>query len=178
MKRAILLGLLLGLSACDEPTIITHVDKLSHMEQSDLFVMQDANGIPVVFHGLPFRETSAETLASAMQPPSGSAQSVRFYASPPETQHGGHGWRLVLHFNPQGGIPNSQQDCRRTGAADTAGLPTQGFSVNATFCKGTEWQAHGFMKVLQIQNGDTKAFTRVMKQLLLAIFPKNTDPDR
>lgn len=178
MRKPWALCALLALAACDEPTIITHVDRLKHMEQSDLIAMQDGRGIPVEFHGLPFRDGAPARLAAAMRPPSGSAQGVRFYAVEPGQGHGGHGWRLVLHFNPQGGTPNSVEDCRRSAVAGTAGVPVQGFSVNATFCQGDEWQAHGYMKVLEIADGDEDAFSRVMKQLFLAILPKNTDPDR
>ena len=166
---------LLALAGCDEPTIITHVDRLSHMSQGDLLTMQGAKGIPVEFHGSPFRDTPATTLANAMRPPSGSAQGVRFAAATPGE---GHNWRLVLHFNPQDGIPNAFHDCKLTSEAQTAGPSAESFSVNATFCKGTEWQAHGFMKVLEIEDGDVEAFSRVMRQLFLSILPKNTDPDR
>lgn len=179
MRKFLALFGLLMLTGCDEPTLITHVDRLSHMTQDELFVMQGTQGIPVEFHGRPFQNdvTPAE-LAGAMRPPGGSAQGVRFHAVAPGSGRGGHGWRLVLHFNPQGGAPNSFHDCKLTSEAVTAGVPVEGFSVNATFCKGSEWQAHGFMKVLEIADGDRDAFARVMKQLFLAILPKHSDPDR
>lgn len=163
------------LAACEEPTVISHVDKRTHMERADLLHMQESDGIPVEFHGRPFEGPGPETLAAAMTPPAGGSQAVRFFAAPPGSRTG---WRLVLHFNPQGGIPNAPHDCRRTSEAQTAGIVDKSFSVNATFCKGDQWQAHGFLRVLDIEDGDTEAFSRTLRQLFSVIFAENTDPDR
>ncbi|MEM1299193.1 MAG: hypothetical protein AAGH68_07910 [Pseudomonadota bacterium] len=179
MRKVLVLFGLLALTGCDEPTVITHVDRLHHMTQDQLVVMQDARGIPVEFHGRPFlNDVPHAELAAAMRPPNGSAQGVRFHAVAPGHSANGHGWRLVLHFNPQDDVPNSFEDCKLSSEANTAGPMTEAFSVNATFCKGTEWQAHGFMRVLKIAKADPDAFARAMKQLFLAILPKNSDPDR
>lgn len=163
------------LAGCDEPTVITHVDKLPHMSRADLLHMQETDGIPVEFHGRPFESPDPDVLAAAMKPPAGGSQSVRFFAAPPGSRTG---WRLVLHFNPQGGVPNAVHDCRRTAEAQTAGIAKGRFSVNVTFCEGDEWQAHGFLKVHDIDEGDTEAFSRAMRQLFTVIFAENMDPDR
>ncbi len=165
------------LAACDEATVITHVDKLSHMSMDDLVVMQDAQGIPVEVHGVPFAGVSANQLAAALRPPAGAAQSFRFHAVPPGNGHGTHGWRLVLHFNPQG-APNAVHDCKLTAEAKTASRPEKGYSINASFCKGPDWQAHGYLQAPQATHGDLDGFGNAMTQLMLTIFRENSDPDR
>lgn len=176
MKRlnALLLGVLLA--GCDEATVITHVDKLSHMSLSDLVTMQDGGGIPVEFHGLPFRTASPETLASAMRAPAAASQGIRFRPIVPG-HGGGHGWRLVLHFNPTG-APNGFADCKHTSEQTTNPPKAEGFDVNATFCEGSDWQAHGFMKSLKTADGDLEGYRDVMQQLMAAIFRENSDKDR
>lgn len=168
--------LALGLAACDEATIITHVDRLSHMTLSDLLTMQGPNGIPVEFHGQPFSTVARADLATALRPPAGTSQSIRFSAVQPG--HGGdHGWRLVLHVNPTG-PPNGPADCRRTSEAETDPPQTKGYRVNATFCKGDAWQAHGYLRAPEVEDGDIEAFRNNLQQLMSVIFAENSDPDR
>ena len=157
------------LAACDDPTVITHVGKLSHMRLNDLWTMQDARGLPVEIHGAPFAHVSDAELAGAIRPPAGSAQEVRFHAAPPGSWRGGHPWRLVLHFNSQG-APNARADCRRVAEARTDPPAVGRFTVNASFCNGPHWQAHGFLQALEVEDGDLAAFADMMQQLMLAIF--------
>lgn len=173
MRWSAALALLL-VGACDDPTVITHVNKLGHMRMNDLWTMQDARGLPVEIHGRPFAHVSDRQIAEAVRPPSGSAQEVRFYAAPPGSWQGGHGWRLVLHFNAQG-APNARADCRRVAEARTNPPQAGSFTVNATFCHGPDWQAHGFLQALEIDEGDLDAFTHMMRQLMLAIFHEEND---
>jgi hypothetical protein len=163
-----LLAAVLLLAGCDEPTVITHVDKRSHMRLNDLWTMQDARGLPVEVHGTPFANVGARAIAEAIRPPGGSAQEVRFHAVPPGSWVGGHPWRLVLHFNPQG-PPNARADCRLLSEARTDAPSPGRFSVNASFCNGAEAEAHGFLQAMQIEAGDLAAFSDVMRQLMLAI---------
>ena len=162
------------LAGCDEPTVITHVGKLGHMRLNDLWTMQDARGLPVEIHGAPFAGISDRGVAEAIRPPGGSAQEVRFYAAPPGGWRGGHPWRLVLHFNPQG-APNAPADCRLAAEARTNPPPAGRFAVNATFCNGEQWQAHGFLQALEVEEGDMEAFADMMRQLMLAIFHEEKD---
>ena len=173
MTGRAVLGLLL-LAACDEPTVITHVDKRSHMRLNDLWTIQDARGVPVEVHGAPFAHVSDREIAEAIRPPGGSAQEVRFYATPPGSWQAGHPWRLVLHFNPQG-APNAQADCRRLAEARTNPAPAGRFTVNASFCNGPEWQARGFLQALEVEDGDLAAFAEMMRELMLAIFHEEKD---
>jgi hypothetical protein len=164
-----LLAAALLLGGCDDPTVITHVDKLSHMRMNDLWTMQDARGLPVEIHGAPFANVGDREIAGALRPPAGSAQEVRFHAVPPGSWQGGHPWRLVLHFNARG-APNARADCRLLAEAPTDPPPPGSFTVNASFCNGPDWQAHGFLRALEVEDGDMAAFADMMRQLMLAIF--------
>ncbi|MEO1492734.1 MAG: hypothetical protein AAFV19_11330 [Pseudomonadota bacterium] len=163
------------LAGCDEPTIISHVDKLAHMSKDDLWTMQDGRGIPVEIHGSPFNRITDREVAEVLRPPGGASQEVRFYATPVGSWTGGHPWRIVLHFNPQG-APNSFSDCQLTREARTNARPEDGFTVNVSFCKDDQWQAHGYLQVLKIEDGDTDALGNTLQQVMLAIFRE--EPDR
>ena len=176
MKRFAALALCLALASCDEATVITHVDKLRHMTLKDLWTMQSEGGIPVEIHGNPFRSVDKPELAEAMRAPS-AAHAVRFRHLPFGHDPGNHGWRLVLHFNGLG-PPNGPSDCKATGEIETDAPQVEGFTVNATFCKGSEWQARGFLKALKTRDGDLDAYRDAMQQLLSAIFAENADGDR
>jgi hypothetical protein len=174
MRRLAAVLAMLGLSACDEPTIITHVDKLDHMSVSDLWALQDGQGIPVEIHGAPFSHVTDDALAEALRPPGGSAQEVRFYAVPAGVWQGGHAWRLVLHFNPQG-APNAFHDCKLTAEVPTNPPTSLGFTVNATFCKADAWQAHGYLQALKTEDGDLEGFRNVMQALMAEVFREGPD---
>jgi hypothetical protein len=161
-------------AGCDDPTVITHVGKLPHMRMTDLWAMQDARGLPVEIHGAPFAHVSDRGIAEAIRAPGGSAQEVRFYAVPPGSWQGGNPWRLVLHFNAQG-APNARADCRLLAEARTNQPPPGRFTVNASFCNGPDWQAHGFLQALEIGDGDMAALSDMLGQLMLAIFHEEKD---
>ncbi|MEM6623859.1 MAG: hypothetical protein AAF674_16650 [Pseudomonadota bacterium] len=170
--------LLLVLAGCDEPTVITHVDKLPHLEVSDLVAMQAADGIAVEIHGQPWKGAAPSALAAALRPPAGASQSTRFFALPPGGHATRHGWRIVLHFNPQGDIPRADQDCKRTAPVQTDNLAADGYSVTLTFCEGEQWAAHAFLKLLGSEPGDLEAFSNAIRQTINVIFQENSDPDR
>ncbi|MEM7059011.1 MAG: hypothetical protein AAF557_15605 [Pseudomonadota bacterium] len=172
--RFAVLGLAAILAACDEPTVISHVDRRPNVAITDLWTAQGPDGVRTEIHGLPFKGVAPKRLAEVLRPPA-SASNVTFNAVPVGSHGTGHAWRLVLHFNPAG-APNSTVDCKRTVIAETAPQPTEGYSVNATFCKGTEWQAHGFMKVLKAEPGDLQSYSQHMQALLNVIFRE--EPDR
>ena len=175
MKGRSVIAAALLLAACDEPTVITHVDRRPGFKLGDLWAIQDARGIPVEIHGRAFSHVSDRELAEALRPPASSAQEVAFYATPPGSWQGREGWRLVLHFNPQG-APNAYKDCQRVEEARTNASPSGSFTVNASFCRGERWEAHGYMQVLEIDDGDLEAFSETMRTLMMAIFRE--EPDR
>jgi len=161
---------LLFLGSCDEdPTVITHVDRLPDLVLKDIWKIQDDRGIPVEVHGSPFHRTTDARIVGALKVPADAPQDVRFYVIPGGGAETGHPWRLVLHFNPQG-PPNAVRDCSLTEEARTNPLPDKGFSMNLVFCQGKLWKAHGFMTVMDITDGDYEAFTRHFQTLFSVIF--------
>lgn len=168
------LALALFIAACDDGTIITHVDKLSHVGAGDLVVMQEADGLRVEVHGIPWKGATDAELASRLKAPSGQAQEVRFQAVPPGQWVNGRGHRLVLHFNPNG-PPNSQHDCRATAEIRTGAPQEVGFTVNATFCTQDKWIAHGYLQATKTEAGDWAEYTRVMEALFLNILAESKD---
>lgn len=168
VTRLCALGLAGLLAACDEPWLISHVDRLSHVSIRDLWTEKGPDGFPVEIHGFPFKGVSADRLAEALRAPT-AASGVTFTSVPVGTYNRDHGWRMVMHFNPAG-APNAQVDCKRSTPAQTAPLPTKGYSVNVSFCDGSDWQAHGFMKVLSAEPGDLQTYSQRMQALLSEIF--------
>lgn len=163
------------LIACDEPTVISNVDRLPGLSGTDLWSMQDSAGIPVEIHGTPFPGISAADVAAALRAPASLAEGIKFHATEIGSWQSGHAARLVLHFNPAG-PPNAVIDCRRTEPSVTGPVVDGAFTVNAAFCREDAWQAHGFMTVLRIEPGDMAAFTDAMRALFLAILRE--EPDR
>lgn len=171
----LVLALALGVAACDEATtLITHVDRLSHVEPGDLVTMQDSAGLRVEIHGIPWKGATDAELAAALHPPPGEAQDVRFQSVPPGQWVTGRGHRLVLHFNPSG-PPNPVRDCQATAEMRTDAPQEVGFRVTASFCTRDRWIAHGYMEVPKIEAGDWETYTEVMQQLMMVILTPEKD---
>jgi hypothetical protein len=159
-------------AACDDGTVISHVDKLPHMQIGDLVTMQEEGGLLIEIHGTPWPNVTDAELADHLRPPAGAAQEVKFRSVPPGqwVNNGGRGHRLVLHFNPTG-APNSAHDCMATAEIRTrAPSADGGFTVNASFCTKDQWVAHGYLEAPKVPPGDWAEYTRVMQNLFLAIF--------
>lgn len=169
--RRLLAAALLALAGCDDATVITHVDRLQSVTESDLFAMQQGGGIPTEIHGTPFTGAAPDALAGWLQGPAG-ASAVRFRAVPVGAT--AHGARAVLHFNPQS-PPNPAADCRRSEPARTGAPQPEGFSVTFSFCEGSDAIAHGHLKALRLPEGDFEKYQTVMRSLLLAIFREEKD---
>jgi hypothetical protein len=173
-RRPLALALTLLLGACDDGTVISHVDRLSHMKAGDLATMQENGALRVEIHGIPWKGATDTELASALRPPAGEAQDIRFQAVPAGQWVNGRGHRLVLHFNPTG-APNSQRDCETTAEIRTGAPSGTGFTVNATVCTKDGWLAHGYLQAPKTAAGDWEEYTRVMQLLLTSIFAEATD---
>ena len=171
------LAMVLSQAGCDDATVITHVDRRPDITMDQLWTMQDPRGIPVEIHGSPFRVSTDQELAEAIRPPGSAAQGVKFYSSPVGSWKGGHGYRLVLHFNPNG-APNDYRDCRLEQEATTADRPESGYSVNLTFCKEDKWQATAFLKVLESEERDFEAYANAIGATFLAIFQDGDADER
>lgn len=166
--RAAAVAAALLLTGCDEAPTITHVDRLPNFRLNDLAVGR----VPVEVHGTPFLGISKEAFVRILQGPAGGPR-IRFQAQPitgPST----HGVRMVLHFNPLG-PPNAPEDCFKDSESTTAEPYPRGFSVFVSFCEGTKWIAHGFMKAPHVQDGDYEEYARVMRVLFLDIFREEKD---
>lgn len=167
------LGVLVA-AGCDEPATISHVDRMPNMVLDELWKIQDPRGIPVEIHGSPFHRISDADLVAALKVPAGAPQDITFYVIPAGSAETGYPWRLILHFNPQG-PPNAARDCALTSEARTNARPDQAFAMNAVFCKGKLWQAHGHLEVHDIADGDRETFTRHFQSLISAIFAAETN---
>lgn len=161
----------LVLAACDQPlTIITHVDRIPSFHASQLPVMGGA-AFPVEVHGAPLEGITAAEAVGLLKVPQGMAQETRFAIVPPGA---GTQFRLVLHFNPSG-PPNGYHDCRHTAPATTRPPAAVGFTVNATFCEGEKWLAHGYMRVPEIAPEEREDFTGALRQLLFVMLREEQD---
>lgn len=168
--KARVLALALAFAACDGPeTVISHVARQGGFDAETLWTVQDARGIPVEVHGSPFGTITDLEIVEALRPPGGASQDVTFYPRLPGGWVEGYPWRLVLHFNAQG-APNAAEDCARIAEARTEPPPEGGFTVNAVFCHGKEWQAQGYMQAVGVGDGDIAAFSDMMAQLMQTIF--------
>ncbi|MEL6477696.1 MAG: hypothetical protein AAFR17_10250 [Pseudomonadota bacterium] len=168
MKRLAFCALAL-LAACDDGTVISHVDKDHNIEAGDLVAMQQGGGIPTEVHGTPFQRASAEDLTRFLRPPAGGAQGIRWRAVKVGARP--HGYRMVLHFNPSG-PPNAADDCKRFRPAITERPQEVGFTVNLSICNGERAEAHGFLQARKTQAGDYQDYTRVMRVLMNSILSK------
>ncbi|MEM9044628.1 MAG: hypothetical protein AAGC81_08015 [Pseudomonadota bacterium] len=163
----VLLVPLIFLAACDEATVITHVDRDTSIDGSDLIAMQSGGGIPTVVLGKAFQGASSDELIAGLQPPAGGSQEIAWREISPEGPR--HRTWMVLHFNPLG-PPNPAADCRLTDEIPTGQPRSEGFEVTMSFCKDNRAEAHGHLKALKVQSGDFDAYSNVMRQLLNAIF--------
>ncbi|MEM0924093.1 MAG: hypothetical protein AAGF44_04605 [Pseudomonadota bacterium] len=165
--RRLAIGALALLAACDDGTVISHVDKDETIEINDLVTFQRDGAIPTEVHGAPFSRASAKDVARFLRPPSGAAQGIRWRAI--EVGSDPHGYRMVLHFNPSA-PPNAAADCKRFRPAVTMRPQEVGFSVNLSICDGERARAHGYLQARKTEDGDYQDFTRVMRALMNNIF--------
>lgn len=153
--------------ACDDSGI-KQVERRSFMSANDLLALEQTSGVFVEIHGAPWEGATIEEIAGTLRMPQGPARGIRFRPIPPGQGFIGEGRRLVLHFNPVGS-PNSDADCRATSPLETAPPPKGQFSVNVSFCKASEWQIRGFMRV-SADAGDWLAYYQSMERLLERMF--------
>ena len=165
-----MLGLTGAPAGCDD-TDISHLERRTFLDAGDLAAIQEASGLLVEIHGAAWPGAMPDELASTLRMPEGPAKAVRFRAVPPGAWVIGSGKRLVLHFNPRA-APSSNADCRATEEIETKPPARQGFTVNATFCKGPNWLIHAYLEAGAVQADDWLAYTLVMRKLLGTLFPK------
>ncbi len=167
---AAMLGLTGALAGCDDASI-SPLGRRTFLDAGDLAALQEASGLLVEIHGAAWPGAVPDELASTLRMPEGPAKQVRFRAVPPGAWVIGSGERLVLHFNPVG-APNSNADCRATEEIATTPPARQGFTVNATFCKGKDWLIRAYLKAGAVETDDWLDYVLVMRKLLGKLFPK------
>ena len=174
MKRSLpaLLCLAGALAGCEEPAV-SNVMRREMITAKQLVAMQEASGgaILVEIHGTPWPGADPAEVAGTLRMPEGPGRGVRFSAVPPGHGLIGDGDRLVLLFNPKG-KPDSERDCRATGEIETAAPGRDGFTVQATFCRGTEWVIRASFNAREVTQDDWLAYYLRMQELMDALFPE------
>jgi hypothetical protein len=167
--RFVMPALVGSLMACDDVTI-SQQGRRAFLNAGDLAKMQEASGSLIEIHGAAWPGATPEELASTLRSPNN--PEVRFRAVRPGAWVVGSGKRIVLHFNPVGG-PNSNADCLTTQELETKVPTGRGFTVNASFCRGTEWIVRAYMTVGSVETDDWLGYTLVMRKLLGNMFPED-----
>jgi hypothetical protein len=169
--RILAMLVLIGtVAACDDATV-SGTERRSYLKAGGLLAAQEASGLLVEIHGAPWPGAMPEQIASTLRMPDGAGEAVKFRYIFPGEWVIGEGTRLVLHFNPIG-PPDSIADCRTEKEFETKPPARTGFTVNATFCQGGEWQIHGFLTARAVEQDDWFAYTVVMRKLLGTLFPE------
>lgn len=162
---------LLGALAGCEDTGISDVRRYELITAKKLVEMQGATGaILVEVHGLPWRGADPAEVVGTLRMPEGPARQVRFRPVPPGQGRIGEGARLVLHFNPRG-EPNSGRDCRASAEIETLDPGGDGFTVHATFCRGSGWVTRASFDAGDVDQDDWLAYYLRMMVLMDVMFP-------
>lgn len=172
MRRFLMLALPAFLVGCDDPTIISHVERRGNLDSKSLWTMQQGGGVPVEVHGNPFSAVAVEDLVAALRPPNGTSQEVRFRLVPPGLVANSHVRRLVLHFNATG-APHTPHDCDRSEEVGTQGVLGAGYTVNVSFCAGERWLGQAYLRALETPDNDVEAFVSAMKRVFREVLIAN-----
>ncbi len=172
MNRALpALVCLLGALAGCEDTGISNVGRREIVTAKQLTQMQGTTGaILVEIHGLPWRGADPAEVAGTLRMPEGPGRQVHFRPVPPGQGLIGEGVRLVLHFNPRG-QPDSVRDCRASAEIETRDPGGDGFTVDATFCRGTDWVTRARFDAGDVDRDDWLAYYLRMMVLMDVMFP-------
>ena len=162
------LGLIGAVAGCDEPI---KVERRDYVTTKDLMAMQDAGGLLVEVHGLPWAAALRAEVIGTLRMPAGRAAALRFRYIPPGQSVIGTGERLVLHFNPAKG-PDKSADCWAKTDFITIPPTGRGFTVSATYCEGEDWLIHSYLMAEDISEDDWFGYATVMRKLLGTLFPE------
>ena len=172
MNRALpaMLCLVGALAGCED-TGISNVGRREIITAKKLMEMQGAtSAILVEIHGLPWRGADPAEVAGTLRMPQGPGRGVRFRQVPPGQGLIGDGTRLVLHFNPRVKA-DSARDCRASGEIETADPDGDGFTLHATFCRGTDWVTRASFDASDVDQNDWLAYYLRMMELMDVMFP-------
>jgi len=163
------LALVALMAGCDDSDV-SHIERRSFLTAPELVDQLGADALLVEVHGLPWKGADPVEVVATLRMPEGKARALRFQGVPPGQGYLGTGKRLVLRFNPPG-IPNVDADCRATALLPVQ-PPTEGsFTVNATYCKGSDWLIRAYLKA-EVEPADWLAYYLAMEELLGVVFPK------
>lgn len=159
-----------ALAGCED-TGISNVARREIIDAKKLVELQGTTGaILVEIHGLPWRGADPAEVAGTLRMPEGPGRQVRFRTVPPGQGLVGGGTRLVLHFNPRG-QPDSARACRATSEIETADPGGDGFTLHATFCRGTDWVTQASFDASDVDQDDWLAYYLRMMELMDVMFP-------
>jgi hypothetical protein len=157
--------LLAGAGTASAVSSITRVDHSTFYDRATV-QRAFAGGVRTEIYGAPARDASADAIADALALPGGFKQK-RFIPLPADAPR--EGARLVLIFNPRG-IFDSDTACSSPGPDAGAGADGP-LAVLGVMCQGDHGYARAYMTDGAVTGlGDT--FTRSMRQLFLAMFPR------
>lgn len=157
------------LAGCEESGV-SNVQRREMITAKELVREEQAGGLFVEIHGAPWPGADPAEIAGTLRMPEGPGRGVRFSPVPPGQGAIGTGNRMVLHFNPRG-KPNSSRDCRATGEIETAPPRSDGFKVQATFCRDRDWVIQASFDASDVTENDWLAYYLRMQVLLDAMFP-------
>ncbi len=161
-----LIGILAG---CEDPGI-SNVARREHVSAKKLLKMHDENGVIFVeIHGVPWEGADPAEIAGTIRMPEGPGRPVRFKDMAPGQGQIGGGERLVLRFNPTTGSGGAV--CGAKGELSTKPPRRDGFIVNATFCRGTDWLVRATLDADDVPANDWLEYHLRMQDLLDKMFP-------
>ena len=164
-----LICLIAFLAGCED-TGVHNVARRQLLKVKDLLKVQDqAGAVLVEIHGLPWEGADRAEVAGTLRMPSGKGRGVRFSAVGPGRGIIGSGERLVLQFNP---APGGGRTCAATDELPTQPPGGDGFVVNATFCRGTDWLVRATLNAEDVPANDWLEYYLRMQDLLGTMFPE------
>ncbi|MDH3667413.1 MAG: hypothetical protein OEN23_10840 [Paracoccaceae bacterium] len=172
MPRSILIAtmaLVTALTACEE---FQGVQRRQWITPEFLMQYQDAGGLLVERHGLPWPSATPEETVATLRMPEGAARDLRFREISPGQILIDRGERLVLHFNPVGPI-DATANCQANEPLET-GQGGDGFVVSVTFCKGDIWLVHATFDADDVAERDWLAYYLRMQELFGIMFPPDS----
>jgi hypothetical protein len=161
------LVLIAAIAGCDG-TSVSNVRRRAFLSGSDLAKELGADALLVEVHGRPWTGADPAEVVGTLRMPEGKARSIRFQGIPPGQGYLGSGKRLLLRFNPPEGS-NIRDDCRATAPLPVAEPEPGGFSVNASYCKGSDWLIYARLDA-SVDAEDWLAYYLAMEELLGTIF--------
>lgn len=173
MPRSVLIAAMIfatALAACEE---FYGVQRRQWITPEFLMQFQDAGGLLVERHGLPWPAATPEETVATLRMPPGAARDLRFREIAPGQIVIDRGERLVLHFNPLGPV-SPAANCTASAPFQTGPGDGDGFVVSATFCKGRDWLVHTTFEADDVAERDWLAYFLAMQEVFKVMFPPDT----